>query len=111
MSLDPFRRTRERSYPQQQHVLWSSRHGATIMRAQVKDISESGLGLLVARQQQPSLGEAISIVSTGDTSPRRARVLRVSPDKDGTVTIGCRWISSHEHRLVSTSTRRRHEKH
>ncbi len=107
----PCRRSRERAYPQQQHVLWSSHDGVPIMRAEVKDVSDSGLGLVIARQHQPSLGEAISIVTTGEPAPRRARVLRVSSREDGRVTVGCRWISNKEHHAVPVSTRRRRSHH
>lgn len=106
MNTGPCKRQRQRLYPQDTHVLWSSRNGVPLMKAEVKDVSDSGLGLLITGRQTPTLGEAINVASTGDASPRRARVLRVAKADSGRVSVGCRWISSKEHHAVSRSTRR-----
>lgn len=62
--------------------------------AVVRDISQSGLGLLVSRRFEPGAILAVELPRTGEATPHLvlARVVRVSPHGEGHWLVGCRMV-------------------
>lgn len=104
--LHPKRRAHERTRPRDEHLAWSPGYGFPLLRADVVDKSESGIGLAVRADHAPSHGGAIRLINGHSREPRRARIVRVSEAEDGLVRLGCRWISAGDRPHHPRSVRR-----
>jgi len=98
-------RQRPRVIARQDRVAWSLGLGNPLRKAKVQDHSQSGVGLLVDGKNRPGMGTAIRVMSRGEPSLRRARVVRVVDRATGEALLGCRWISSTDHQREASRQR------
>jgi hypothetical protein len=101
------KRERERTYPRNERVAWGAAGGGRLRRGTIRDVSVSGVGLLVDEPEQPAAGEAIRVMTRLDRCGRRARVVRVVPGPEGATLLGCRWISPVRCKRLRSSEERR----
>lgn len=96
----------ERVYPKKQHATWRHADGGASERADVHDLSASGVGLAVPGRVAARHGEEITVVVDSSQAPKLARIVRIESLPDGDdlrTTLGCRWIAHapHAHRRES----------
>lgn len=84
-------RRRPRAPAARQHVGWTPRERSTFQRAEVADVSEEGIGLVVRSEQPPLPDGLVRILASGATHNRSARIVWTAPGPDGRVRVGCRW--------------------
>lgn len=90
----------ERVYPRQERAKWRHAHGGASERAEVHDLSASGVGLTAPGPVAARHGEEISIVIGSSHAPKLARIVRIESLPDGNerkTTLGCRWIAHAPH--------------
>lgn len=111
--MEIHKRSRERSYPDDGRVAWGDTFGGELAPAKVRDISETGIGLLVAGDVGAHMGDAIRVLSGDEEYARRARIVRIATLREGSrlqTTIGCRWLTNKDTR-ERWSHRRAHRHH
>lgn len=101
------RRKNERGYPPHERIGWSRSFGSPLHAGRVSDTSASGIAFDVGIEGAPGHGEAIRVLSRSVSTPRRARIVRISQLGRGMVRIACRWISRAEHPQLRNSGRSR----
>ncbi|MEM1423568.1 MAG: hypothetical protein AAGH64_06145 [Planctomycetota bacterium] len=95
-------RTHERIYPEQRYTTMSPSRGDATSRAAVRDLSASGIGLVIAGRIEAGMGSSIRVLDGCPRYARHARVVRIATERcsetqrcEDTVvhTLGCRWIA------------------
>ncbi|USN98410.1 MAG: PilZ domain-containing protein [Phycisphaeraceae bacterium] len=85
----------ERRYPQNETIAWGDARGNPLAPARVRDISLSGIGLIIPGDAVVGHGELIRTLSRDHAEARRARVIRVEQHKESgsaETCLGCRWV-------------------
>jgi hypothetical protein len=99
------KRYKAREYPKSEHLAWRRRDSEPLRQASVIDRSESGIRLQSSEGPLPNQGDCIRIASRKSSYPRLARVVRVTNVK-GAIVMGCRWVSSVDHKGRHAGRRR-----
>jgi len=97
MKLKPNdRRRRDRAKPPSTGAGWRQHAECAFRRAVIRDVSDSGIGLDVAVEDPPAIGDKVRILLRSPAAPRSATVVRTVQHRAAGTRLGCRWIDFKE---------------
>lgn len=94
-------RRSERLSPHNQRVMCSVEGHGYRVAASVRDVSDTGIGLVIDKNAVFHPGEAVRVQSKRSGYPSWARVVRVvaeNPSDNNMATVGCRWVAGQPYR-------------